>query len=944
MSIEKIRHGAEITSSKLNEIIDEVNKTKNEHQEIRDLEQSVKDTVSEIHNRLESYAEKFGEHIDDIPEIKNLYADILLSRDSVDWIDLSEDFVDQTAKIFSSLDNTDLESSDPAKRLKVIRGTEDKVNMDTPEKIDKQILISYKTDSKGDVIQGIMYFDYYDAKTNTVKRCPVSSNNSVNISTTSPTIQFQTDPNTGEIFAIANNPDGSTIPSDNIKGPAGAPGRDGPIGPKGEKGDPGTPGIKGDKGDTGADGAATLINIYFSDYPTGLRYTDTYASQPYMGIRTYLNTDDVKTIESKPIKWFKIKGDSYYPVITKDSITNKTYLAFTTNQKEMNMTDRIEISGPEGPQGPEGRPPKISFRVAGKAEPVELESTSTEYGYIYDATGFQGPEGPMGIQGERGPEGRPPKINFTSIDTLDRQASLTEITSPNSEYDKEYLLKIPKGRDGFSIAKATTNSVGETVLWCVRDLDTWDGETPERIINLGNLKGEKGDKGEGATFEIKGTFTSKDNLPTVGIETGAAYVVTRTNEEGDSIAELYICTNPIASTIDDMYTCMGNIKGPQGSRGEPGKDGCTFVCYNIKPSASNQLSLPKNVNSLQEDDYYLCTEDSNLYQITDVLGEVTTDTLWYNIKFIGCLKGKQGDPGGQGPDGRGIARIEKNKEDLTTYYNIVYTDDTSFTFSVTDGANGDPGEDGTKIYTGEASPSEGLGVTGDLYIDIITGNLYSKLITGWSITDLCLKGQDGEDGEGFRGSSIFAGKYSEIIEKNTEFIQDDIILDTETLTLRYYSAADGLWLPLEIGTSTKTLQGDPGRGIQTLERTSRSGLIDTYTITLTDNSKITYTVNNGGIELKNTTTDSSHAYSLTLSQGSYTVIEDTAVTSITLNKGDTEENTVYEATVQFTLTSSCSITLPSGVKYANGWTVSEFTTGHTYIIYILNNIAYVSYA
>lgn len=943
MSIEKIRHGAEITSSKLNEIIDEINNTKNEHQEIRDLEQSVKDTVSEIHNRLESYAEKFGEHIDDIPEIKNLYADILLSRDSVDWIDLSEDFVDQTAKIFSSLDNTDLEPSDPAKRLKVIRGTEDKVNMNTPEKIDKQILISYKTDQDGNVIQGIMYFDYYDAKTNTVKRCPVSSNNSVNISTTLPTLDFQTDPDTGEIFVIATNPDNSTATSDNIKGLTGAPGRDGPIGPRGEKGDPGTPGIKGDKGDTGADGAATLINIYFSDYPTGLRYTDTYASQPYMGIRTYLSTDDTKTIENRPIKWFKIKGDSYYPVITKDSITNKTYLAFTTNQKEMNMADKIEISGPEGPQGPEGRPPKISFRVAGKAEPVELESTSTEYGWIYDGTGFQGPEGPMGIQGEKGEKGNTPKINFTSIDTTDRQASIEDITSGNSDYDKEYLLKIPKGRDGFSIAKVTTNSVGETVLWCVRDLDTWDGETPERIINLGNLKGEKGDKGEGATFKIKGSFDSFSQLPSIGIEIGDAYIIKSNSDEG-STAELYICVNPTAETLEEKYSCMGNIKGDKGDQGEQGKDGCTFICYNIKPSDSNQLSLPKNVNPLRKNDYYLCTEDFNLYQITDVLGEVTTDTLWYNIKFIGCLKGGLGDQGPTGDAGRGIARIEKNKEDLTTYYNIVYTDDTSFTFSVTDGTNGDPGDNGTKIYTGEASPSEGLGVTGDLYIDIITGNLYSKLVTGWSITDLCLKGTKGKDGIGTRGSSIFAGKYNEIIESGTEFIQDDIILDTETLTLKYYSASDGLWLPIEIGTSTKTLQGDPGRGIQTLKRTSRSGLIDTYTITMTDNSKITYTVNNGGIELKNTATDSSHAYSLTLSQGSYTVIEDTAVTSITINKGDTEENTVYEATVQFTLTSSCSITLPSGVKYANGWTVSEFTTGNTYIIYILNNIAYVSYA
>ena len=39
--------------------------------------------------------------------------------------------------------------------------------------------------------------------------------------------------------------------------------------------------------------------------------------------------------------------------------------------------------------------------------------------------------------------------------------------------------------------------------------------------------------------------------------------------------------------------------------------------------------------------------------------------------------------------------------------------------------------------------------------------------------------------------------------------------------------------------------GTPGRGIQKIEKTSTQGLVDTYTVTYTDNSTSTFTVTNG---------------------------------------------------------------------------------------------------
>lgn len=931
MAIEKIRHGSEIESAKLNEIIEAVNKTSSEHQSIRDLQESIQNTIKEIRNTLETYSEQTEEHLDAIPEIKSLYADILLARDSVDWIDVSEEFIDQTAKIYSDLDGYEGEAEEPAQRLKIIRGTKDKVNMNTPEKKDKQILISYTTDSDGNVIQGIMYFDYYDSKSGTVKRCPVTSNGSVNISTTSPTLSFQTNEETGEIFVVATNPDNSTVTSDNIKGPAGAPGQDGPIGPRGEKGEPGEQGPEGIQGPKGQDGASTLISIWFADDAAGIYKTQTYANQPYLGIKTYLSTATQDQINATPIKWIRVIGDSFYPIVSTDKNTGKTYLSFTTDRNKMSVEDKIEITGPEGPRGPEGKPPTISFRVEGKTEPVTLEATSTEFGWIYDGTGFQGPrgiQGPQGLPGDKGEKGDKPKLNFTSTTTTNKQASIENVTPIGSDFDAEYLIKIPKGIDGFSVVSAEQNAVGETLLYCVRDVDKWDGKTPERIINLGNLKGDKGDKGDTTSISIKGTVSDPTLLPISELAIGDAYLVKGQAVDGSSKADLYICTTLTGESYLDFYTNIGNIQGPKGDTGAEGKSGNTIICLTDTPDENNQLKLSTTVN-INIGDYYLSTSTYDLYEITHSFGEIESGKNYYNVIKKGNLKGKQGDPGGQGPDGRGIARIESTKSDKTTTYNIIYTDDEVFTFSVTDGTDGDPGDNGTKIYHGESTPTEALGVTNDYYIDILTGNLYNKLKTGWSITDFCLKGANGKDGEdgddGERGSSIFTGEYNSIASSGKKFQTDDILIDTTTLKMYRYSSG-GLWVDMTnpevissgslIGPKGETgdqgPKGDPGSYIKA---------------SLVVNSDQAVTID-------------------PMVQSTYYLLTNSNITAISLKLGSITENTVGEFICEFNITegnSAPTINLPSGVKYANNWENSDYEAGYKYILYILNNICYVSF-
>src|SRR5574344_552831 len=101
--IEKLRHGSEIESSKLNEMIEAINKNDASHDEIRTLAESIKTLAKDVYNKLETYSEQVSENLEAIPEVKNLYADILLARDSVDWIDINEDETDVDAFIAHAL-------------------------------------------------------------------------------------------------------------------------------------------------------------------------------------------------------------------------------------------------------------------------------------------------------------------------------------------------------------------------------------------------------------------------------------------------------------------------------------------------------------------------------------------------------------------------------------------------------------------------------------------------------------------------------------------------------------------------------------------------------------------------------------------------------------------------------------------------------------------------
>lgn len=139
------------------------------------------------------------------------------------------------------------------------------------------------------------------------------------------------------------------------------------------------------------------------------------------------------------------------------------------------------------------------------------------------------------------------------------------------------------------------------------------------------------------------------------------------------------------------------------------------------------------------------------------------------------------------------------------------------------------------------------------YIDVVSSNGTSYIClqssTGQLVSDgaywavLALKGADGES---FSISYVFPS----IAAMNAAYDQFDIgdfvLINTGSVededTGKLYIKGSTQWDYL---TDMSGVQGIQGVGIATIAKTSTSGLVDTYTITLTDNTTSSFTVTNG---------------------------------------------------------------------------------------------------
>ena len=256
----------------------------------------------------------------------------------------------------------------------------------------------------------------------------------------------------------------------------------------------------------------------------------------------------------------------------------------------------------------------------------------------------------------------------------------------------------------------------------------------------------------------------------------------------------------------------------------------------------------------------LAFETDSAYETVIEKGYVGTETDWL-VTLIGAKKtsntnvyigkngnwfigdidmgisanGKDGQKGDQGETGNGIAKIEKTSSDGNVdTYTITFTDGTTMSFNVTNGKDGEQGETGNCIAKFEKTSSDGN-------IDTYTITFTDGTMMSFNVTN----GKDGQNGgQGETGNGIAK------IEKTSS----NRNVDTYTITF-----TDGTTMSFNVTNGKdgkdgkdgqdgqKGDQGETGNGIAKIEKTSSDGNVDTYTITFTDGTTMSFNVTNGEV-------------------------------------------------------------------------------------------------
>lgn len=203
-------------------------------------------------------------------------------------------------------------------------------------------------------------------------------------------------------------------------------------------------------------------------------------------------------------------------------------------------------------------------------------------------------------------------------------------------------------------------------------------------------------------------------------------------------------------------------------------------------------------------------------------------------------------------DGRGISTIERTSGDGSSgsldTYTITYTDNTTSTFSVRNGIDGQIFNVKGVIANTSALPAASAANSGDAYL-VGTATpylLYACVLSGGAYTWLNLgsiSGVKGDKGDTGTGITSLTGNTVNKGQGGRAFVLDVVLSDGTSKTFEY-DIVDGT-----NGTNgTNGTDGADGRGIVSIERTAgtgAAGTTDTYTITYTDNTTSTFSVYNG---------------------------------------------------------------------------------------------------
>lgn len=224
--------------------------------------------------------------------------------------------------------------------------------------------------------------------------------------------------------------------------------------------------------------------------------------------------------------------------------------------------------------------------------------------------------------------------------------------------ESEWLdsLKGETGAQGVSITNASVNDSGNLIL----TLSSGD------VIDAGLVKGA-----DGTSISILGDLTSTDELPSSDQTLGDCYLIN---------GELWVYTNSSESGAVNGFIDAGSIKGPSG-RGITAttinSDNQLVITYS--DGTSDTLGVVKGDTGEQG---ATGETGASAYDIWIAAGNTGTES-----DFLSSLKGEKGDIG---ETGKGIVSVEKTSTaDNVDTYTIIYSDETTSTFEITNGTSPD---------------------------------------------------------------------------------------------------------------------------------------------------------------------------------------------------------------------------------------------------------------
>ena len=600
---------------------------------------------------------------------------------------------------------------------------------------------------------------------------------------------------------------------------------------KTQKGEPGPQGPAGQDGvsiasilKTGTEG---LVDTYTITYSNGTTSTFTVTN----GANGQDGAQGSQGIQGNP------GADGHTPVISVG--TNGNWFVDGVDSGVHAQGIQGE-TGPQGPQGPQGEiGPQGNQGPKGDNGYTPYIGENGNWWINNEDTGYQaiGHDGTNGANGQNGTNGTD-GVSITGITKIDTTGNVDkyQITFSNDdtfEFSVTNGTNGVDGQNGYNGQDGKTPHIGENGNWWIGDEDTG-----YQAIGHDGANGANGQDGaNGVSITGISKISSSENVDTYRItfsngdhfdfvvtnglngnqgpqgpqgpqgETGpqgpagndgvSVVSVVKTGSEGliDTYTITYSNNTTSTFTVTNGVNGQDGAQGPQGIQGNPGVDGHTPV-----------ISVGTNGNWLVDG------EDTGIH-----------------------AQGAQGETGPQGPAGNDgvsvVSVVKTGSEGLIDTYTITYSNDTTSTFTVTNGADGQDGAQGPQGIQGNPgvdghTPVISVGTNGNWFVDGEDTGIHAQGPQGETGPqgpqgEVGPQGSQGEQGNpGIDGSTILTGTEN---PQNSLGKDGDMYLNTSSYDV--FEKADGEWTVI---CNIKGLKGDTGVSVVDTEIDENGDLIVTF--------------------------------------------------------------------------------------------------------------------